>query len=88
MKNRAYFEQYQAAVKEIMEMAKSVDVEDENAAMEIEKLKILEKIVKQGNNTYKNALMHEIAKARFDNYNNSFLNDDPPKLPAQSGEEK
>lgn len=80
MKNREYFEEYQAAVKQIMKMAKDVDLDDENAGMEIERLKVLEKVLKQGNNTYKNALMHEIAKARFENYNNSFLDENPKQL--------
>ncbi|HKK77059.1 MAG TPA: hypothetical protein VJ953_18415 [Saprospiraceae bacterium] len=81
MTNQEYFAEYQAAVKGIMQMAKEIDVEDDHAHLKIEKIKVLEKLVKQGNNTYKNALAYDIARAKFEQYDDSFLDEDTPKLP-------
>lgn len=76
MTNKQFANDFLSLAKKIIEEVSEIDPNDPNAAIKIAKAQEKNAAIKQANNTYRSALQHDVAKAKFDRYESSFLEEE------------
>lgn len=73
MKNSSFAIEFIELSKKVIEDVRNIDPKSPTASAQLEKAHIMNDAIKQANNTYRSALQHDIAKAKYKEYHSSFL---------------
>lgn len=76
MKSKTYFKEFVGYCREVINKAKEIDPSHEDAEQDIKRLSTINNAVKNANQVFKINLQNDLARARLDNYESSFLNEE------------